>query len=111
MKRVGFVLKVRQDRIDEYKEFHRNVWPDMQDALRRHGWNNYSLFMRDDGLMFGYFEASIDFDSSLNGMSEERVNFDWQALMSEFFEIPQGNMPDQMMFQLEEVFHLDDKRI
>ena len=40
MNRVGFVLKVRQEHIDRYKEFHRNVWPEMQEALRRNGWNN-----------------------------------------------------------------------
>ena len=110
MKRVGFVLKVRQDHIARYKEFHRNVWPEMQEALRRNGWNNYSLFMRDDGLMFGYFEASVDFNTSLEGMSKEEINSDWQKLMSEFFEIPDGSAPDEMMIQLEEVFHLEELR-
>ena len=57
MKRVGFLLKVRQDMIEEYKAHHRAVWPDMLDALSRNGWHNYSLFMREDGLMFGYFET------------------------------------------------------
>ena len=47
MQRVGFLLKVKEDRIDEYKAHHRNVSPDMLDALHRHGWNNYSLYMRD----------------------------------------------------------------
>jgi L-rhamnose mutarotase len=38
VKRVGFLLKVKEDRIEEYKEHHRNVWPELLDALRRHGW-------------------------------------------------------------------------
>ena len=107
MKHVGFVLKVRKDRIDEYKEFHRNVWPEMQEALSRNGWDNYSLFMREDGLMFGYFEAPVDFQTALDSMAKEKINGQWQSLMSEFFEIPEGSAPDQMMVQLEEVFHLD----
>ena len=61
MKRVGFLLKVRQDMIEEYKAHHRAVWPDMLDALSRNGWHNYSLFMREDGLMFGYFETEDSF--------------------------------------------------
>ena len=56
MKRVGFLLKVRQDKVEEYKKHHKAVWPEMLDALRRTGWHNYWLFMHDDGLLFGYFE-------------------------------------------------------
>ena len=55
MQRVGFLLKVKADRIDEYREHHRQVWPEMLAALKRQGWHNYSLFMRPDGLLFGYF--------------------------------------------------------
>lgn len=49
MERVGFLLKVREEMVEEYKNHHRAVWPDMLDALRRNGWRNYSLFMADDG--------------------------------------------------------------
>ena len=112
MKRVGFLLKVRQDRIEEYKARHKNVWPDMLDALRRNGWHNYSLFMREDGLMFGYFETEESFAAALDGMSKEEVNTRWQDMMSPFFEalegeIPEGAHPDKMMVELEEVFHLE----
>ena len=107
MKRVGFLLKVKQDRIEEYKAHHRAVWPDMLDALSRNGWHNYSLFMRDDGLMFGYFEAEESFAAALDGMSKEEVNTRWQDMMSPFFEIPKGAHPDSMMVELEEVFHLE----
>ena len=57
MERVGFVLKVRQARLDEYKLRHEHVWPEMLDALRQTGWRNYSLFLREDGLLFGYLET------------------------------------------------------
>ena len=43
--------------LEDYKKHHEAVWPEMLEALRRHGWHNYSLFMRDDGLLFGYFET------------------------------------------------------
>ena len=70
MKRVGFVLKrVNKDRIEEYKEHHKAVWPEMLDALRRNGWHNYSLFMREDGLLFGYFETPESFQAALDGMA------------------------------------------
>lgn len=106
MKRVGFLLKVRADKIEEYKQHHQAVWPEMQEALRRHGWHNYSLFMRDDGLLFGYFEAEESFQASLDGMATEEVNARWQAFMAPYFESMSGR-PDENMIELEEVFHLD----
>jgi L-rhamnose mutarotase len=41
MKRIGFLLKVKTDKIAEYKKIHANVWPEMLDALKRCGWHNY----------------------------------------------------------------------
>ena len=49
MERVCFQLHVRPERMDEYRERHRTVWPEMLDALRVAGWGNYSLFLRPDG--------------------------------------------------------------
>lgn len=106
MKRVGFVLKVKAGKLDEYREHHRAVWPEMIDALRRTGWHNYSLFLRDDGLLFGYFEADESFQASLDGMAHEPINTRWQELMAPYFENLGGSRPDQGMLELEEVFHL-----
>ncbi len=107
MKRVGFMLKVRQDKIEEYKANHQEVWPEMLEALTRAGWHNYSLFMRDDGLMFGYFETPDSFQSALDGMTKEEVNARWQEAMSPYFENLAGQHPDESMVQIQEVFHLD----
>lgn len=107
MKRVGFMLKVRQDKIEEYKANHQEVWPEMLEALTRAGWHNYSLFMRDDGLMFGYFETPDSFQSALDGMTKEEVNARWQEAMSPYFENFGGQHPDESMVQIQEVFHLD----
>ncbi len=107
MKRVAFLLKVKPDKIEEYKRIHQNVWPEMLDALRRNGWHNYSLFMRDDGLLFGYFETPESFQAALAGMAKEEVNKRWQDMMAPFFEGLTGAHADQSMIELEEVFHLD----
>jgi L-rhamnose mutarotase len=105
-KRVCFQLRVKKDRMDEYKARHREVWPEMLDALRRTGWKNYSLFLREDGLLIGYLETA-DFDQALAGMALQGVNDRWQAEMKGFFEDPQQRPADRQMELLEEVFHLD----
>jgi L-rhamnose mutarotase len=107
MKRVGFLLKVKADRIEEYQQHHKAVWPEMQAALSRHGWHNYSLFLRPDGTLFGYFETPDCFQTALDGMATETINDKWQELMAPFFESPGGARADEMMVEIEEIFHLD----
>ena len=104
--RVCFLLHVKKDRLAEYKERHKRVWPEMLEELRKTGWHNYSLFLRDDGLLIGYVETA-DFDQSLAGMAATEVNQRWQDQMAGFFEIPEGTHPDDQMRPIPEIFHLD----
>lgn len=106
MQRVCFLLKVRADRLEEYTERHAAVWPEMLDALSRTGWHNYSLFLRDDGLLVGYFETP-DLQAALDGMAATDVNARWQADMAPFFESLDDRRPDEAFLTLREVFHLD----
>jgi len=101
MERVCFCLQVRPDRLEEYRLRHREVWPEMLDALREAGWRNYSLFLRDDGLLVGYVETE-DFEAAQRAMAATEVNDRWQAEMSEFF----GERADESLQRLELVFHL-----
>src|SRR5947208_7319816 len=107
MKRVGFVLKVKPERLEEYKRHHEQVWPEMLQALRDAGWHNYSLFLNDDGLLFGYFETPESLQAAQAGMAREEVNARWQALMAPYFENLGGSHPDQGLIELEEIFHTD----
>ena len=105
--RVCFQLQVKPDRIDEYRQRHSPVWPEMLEALKATDWNNYSLFLRADGLLIGYFETG-DLASAQAGMAATAVNARWQAEMGEFFVALDG-APDTGFLQLTEVFHLEDQ--
>ena len=105
MERVCFLLQVRPERLDEYKQRHQSVWPEMLQALHETGWHNYSLFLRDDGLLVGYFETP-DYAAALAGMAAREVNARWQQDMAPFFQDLGGRRPDEGFLRLEEVFHL-----
>jgi L-rhamnose mutarotase len=107
MKRVAFLLKVKPEKLAEYKEHHKRVWPEMLDALRRTGWHNYSIFSREDGLLFGYFETPESFEAALAGMSKEGINAKWQDFMAPYFVNLSGEHADESMLGLEEIFHLE----
>ncbi|MEW2507798.1 L-rhamnose mutarotase [Amycolatopsis sp. CA-161197] len=109
MARYCFQLQVRPERMAEYAERHRAVWPEMQAALRETGWRNYSLFLREDGLLIGYVEAD-DLAAAQAAMAETEVNARWQAEMAQFFTGLDDRGPDEGFALLTEVFHLDDER-
>jgi L-rhamnose mutarotase len=100
--RTAFILRVRPDRIDEYVEAHRNVWPEMLDALRGAGIRNYTIF-RADNEMFGYFEAD-DLAAAELYLSQQDVCTRWQDTMAELLE---ERVPDAGPPALAEVFRLD----
>jgi L-rhamnose mutarotase len=100
MERVCFGVQVRADRIDEYRERHQAVWPEMLAALSAAEWRNYSLFLRPDGLLIGYLETE-DFEAAKQAMEETEVNARWQAEMAPFFA---GELEFE---RLDEVLHLD----
>jgi L-rhamnose mutarotase len=93
MERGCLLLKVKPGRLAEYKERHKAVWPEMLDALRETGWHNYSLFLREDGLLVGYFETP-DYQSALAGIANREVNLRWQREMAPFFENLEDLRPD-----------------
>ena len=105
MKRVGFQFKVRPDRLVEYQERHKNVWPEMLAALHETGWHNYTLFMRPDGVIFGYFETDQSLLAAQEKMAAKDVNTRWQEFMSSF--IDSNARPDETFIELEEYFHLE----
>ena len=105
MNRIGFQFKVRRDKIKAYKQIHQNVWPEMLEALRDAGWHNYTLFMREDGLIFGYIESEHTLAEAQAKMADKEVNTRWQKFMAPFME--GCDRPDENFVELEEYFHLE----
>jgi L-rhamnose mutarotase len=108
MARYCFLLQVRPELLDEYRQRHAAVWPEMVRALKESGWHNYSLYARDDGLLVGYVESD-DLAAAQAAMAATEVNARWQAEMGRFFTGLEGRGPDESFLLLDEVFHLEDQ--
>jgi L-rhamnose mutarotase len=104
---VCFRSSVKPSQIPEYRRRHAAVWPEMLRQLKAAGWNNYSLFLADDGLLVGYVECD-DFDAARARMALTEVNARWQAEMATLFE-DEAQAPDQGFLQLTEIFNLEDQ--
>jgi L-rhamnose mutarotase len=95
-------MKIRPDRLDEYIERHRSVWPEMLAALSTSGWRNYTLFHDGVGTVFAVLESD-DFDASLEAIGQTDVAQRWTNEMLEFFEPGTVAGSDRLV----EYFHLD----
>ena len=100
--RVGFVLRVKPDRVDDYVRAHREVWPEMVEALKGAGIRNYTIF-RDGNRMFGYFEAD-DLAAAGEYLEQQEVSARWQDAMAGLLE---ERVPDAGPPPLAEIFRLD----
>lgn len=106
MPRVCFQLRVDPDRLGEYRRRHAAVWPEMLREIAASGRRNYSLFLRPDGLLIGYYETdSVERADAY--LAESRIAALWEVHMAELF-VGQDGRADQAATTLEEVFHLED---
>lgn len=108
--RVCFHLKVRAERLDEYRRLHAAVWPEMLAALREAGIREYSIFLWGDaerwglsaGHEFGFLECD-DWGEVVRRLAANPVVERWERLMAEYLETPVGTGGPVV---LEEIFRL-----
>lgn len=100
---VGLHTRLRPGAEGRYEEYHRAVWPDVLEAIRRAGITEYVIFR--DGLdLFHYIECS-DYDRAIAELAGDPVNIRWQAEMAPMMAVAHdfsGKSSDRLplIFQL-----------
>lgn len=107
MKRYGMVIKLRPDKLDEYRKYHAEVWTDVLHMIEQCNIKNYSIYHR-DGWLFGYFEYHGDnFQTDMEKMAADKRTQEWWAIMKPM-QIPLETRADgEWWADMEEVFHTD----
>ena len=82
VKRVGMVVGIDPERIDEYKRLHADDNPGVRDLLNKYHMHNFSIFLQKmpDGKWyeFGYYEyTGDDFDADMAELAREPRNIEW----------------------------------
>ena len=107
MKRYGSVIRVRPEKLNEYKHLHANAWPGVLAMIKECNIQNYTIFYR-DGILFSYFEyVGTDYASDMDRMSADPVTQDWWKLCNPCQQPVETASPDEWWAPLEEVFHFD----
>ena len=107
MKRYGQIIGVRADRLEEYKKYHADVWPEILDMIRECNIQNYSIFYK-DGLLFAYLEyVGDDFDADMAKMAADPKTQEWWDIMMPMQEPLETRAEGEWWANMEEVFHMD----
>jgi L-rhamnose mutarotase len=107
MTRYGSVIGVRREKLEEYKQYHAQVWPEILDMIGKCNIRNYSIFHK-DGLLFGYFEYhGTDFQADMAKMAADPKTQEWWAIMIPMQAPLESRAPGEWWAAMEEVFHCD----
>lgn len=112
MQRYGSVVQLLPEKVGEYKQLHRAVWPEVLRQITDCHIHNYSIYLRrfDDGqyYLFSYFEyTGDDFAADMAKMADDPATQRWWAVCKPYHRPFDTRGPDEWWAAMEEVFHCD----
>ncbi len=107
MKRFGHVIRLRGEKLQEYKRLHAAVWPEVLKMIRQCHIRNYTIFYR-DGLLFSYYEYDgPDHAADMAKMATDSKTQEWWKL-TDPCQQPVDSAPEGTWWApMEEFFHTD----
>ncbi|MDH3652439.1 MAG: L-rhamnose mutarotase [Saprospiraceae bacterium] len=107
VKRYGSVIKVKPEKLDQYKQLHADPWPGILDQISKSNIRNYSIYLKDDYL-FSYFEyTGNDFAADMAKMAADSLTQAWWK-MTDPCQVPlETRAEGEWWASMEEVFHHD----
>ncbi|WP_018755736.1 L-rhamnose mutarotase [Paenibacillus terrigena] len=107
VKRYGNVIKVKPEKLEEYKMLHADVWPDVLKMIHACNIRNYSIYYK-DSYLFSYFEyIGEDFKKDMAKMAADPVTQKWWELCDPCQEPLKARLNGEWWASMEEVFHTD----
>ena len=107
MKRYGMVLRVKPGKLEEYKRYHADVWPDVLKMITECNIRNYSIYHK-DGYLFSYYEyVGEDYDADMRKIAADPTTQKWWSVMEPLQDPLPTRAEGEWWANMEEVFHLD----
>lgn len=107
MQRYGSVIKLKAEKLAEYKKLHLSVWPEVLKTIRDCNIRNYTIYYK-DGFLFSNFEyIGNDFAVDMRKMAADRKTQEWWELTDPCQEPLETRQPGEWWASMEEFFHVD----
>jgi len=103
----GMVMKVKPEKLEEYKRLHADVWPEVLAMIEKCNIRNYSIFHK-DGWLFSYYEYNgDDHDADMAKMAADPKTREWWKVCSPC-QIPLNTRKEgEWWAEMEKVFHTE----
>lgn len=110
MKRYGSVIRVRPEKLEEYKKLHAEVWPGVRRMIAECGLRNYSIYYK-DGFLFSYYEyVGDDYAADMAKMAADPETQRWWAVCEPCQQPLDTRAEGEWWASMEEVFHKTEHR-
>jgi len=112
MKRYGMVLRLDEEKVEEYKRLHAAVWPAVLEAIEASNIRNYSIYLHKlDSAgyhLFSYFEyVGSDFEADMAKMAADPETQRWWGVCKPCQEPLENRAEGEWWATMSEVFHHD----
>jgi L-rhamnose mutarotase len=104
MKRNAFKVQLKPGFEREYKKRHDEIWPDLEQQLKRAGISNYSIFLDQETLTL-YAVQELSDNNTADELPNTEIVKKWWEYMADIMETNPDNSP--IARPLLEVFHFD----
>lgn len=107
MRRIGEIIKVRPERLEEYKAYHANPWPAVNAMIKECNIANYSIYHCGEYL-FAYYEyTGEDFDADMAKMAADPATQRWWDAVKPCQQSMEEEGSGSWWTSMEEVYHLE----
>jgi L-rhamnose mutarotase len=106
MKRYGKIYYIRPESMNEYKKDHDEIWPEMKQLINDAGFRNYTIFAKDDGQLFAYWEHE-DLEKGKKILQASPISLKWETMMDKYFIKKDKSIIGPEYTDLNEVWHQD----
>ncbi len=109
MQRMGMVIGIKPEKINEYKRLHVSVWPEVLAQITGSNIRNYTIFLREpENLLFGYWEYhGTDLSADMARMGEDPKTREWWTFTDPCQSPLVSRAEGEQWAMMQEVFHTD----
>lgn len=109
MQKMGMVIGIKGEHIQQYKALHAAVWPRVLARLREANVANYTIFLREpENMLFGYWEYhGADFDADMAAIAADPETQRWWTFCAPCQQPLSTRGPGEHWAMMENVFHMD----
>ena len=105
--RVGQVIDLRPERIEDYERLHAAAWPGVLEAIHRANMRNYTIFRHETQLFASFDYVGTTYAADMAAMAADPMVKAWWELTDAMQEPLPDREPGSWWLTIPEVFHTD----